>query len=128
VRFLSIDFAEAIHTYNRIVESEEQSIKKSSSPTDKADMFDCDILSSVGEKCSYYKIKKIVINADRASVYIECSIDGKVVSRWNDELLLVRENGWKIDNVIYDSPINGIPGARELLNDFIVSHHRNYAR
>jgi len=125
---ISREFAAAISKYNTVVESEERSIKKSSSPTDKADMFDCDILSSVGEKCSSYQIKKIEINADQASVYIECSIDGEVVSRWNDELLLVRENGWKIDNVIYDSPINGNPGAKELLNDFIKSHKRQYTK
>jgi hypothetical protein len=37
---------------------------------------------------------------------------------WNDEVLLVDENGWKIDDVLYTGKKSGLLGLREVLGNF----------
>lgn len=85
---------------------EAEKIKKSDYPTDKPLMIEGEVFASLYEGYQTFIIEKIEIDNHRAIVTIELTniIDEMT---WRDEVLLIKEDGWKIDNVFYKGAENG---------------------
>ena len=89
-----------------------ESIKNSDHPTDKPDIIEGDIFSSLYEGVTDVKIKDIVIADNQARVLVIFSNNHYKLT-WEEELLMIKTTSWKLDNVIYN-PKNYTGGAKDL--------------
>jgi len=96
----------------------EEAILKSTHPNDKPDLIEGDIFSSLYEGPTSVSVEKIKIDGDTASVTANFK-NATYKTSWQDEILLIKEKSWKIDNIIYkgESPIGS--DAKKVLKDFI---------
>jgi hypothetical protein len=93
-------------------------ILKSDYPTDKPLMVEGDIFSSLYEGTDSLKILEVKIEASKAIVTVEYK-QREVEKPWKDEYILVNEQGWKIDNVIFKSFEHHNNSTKTLLLDLI---------
>jgi hypothetical protein len=96
-----------------------ESIKKSDHPTDKPEIIEGDIFSSLYEGVTDVKIKDIVI-ADNQARVITIFSNNHYKLTWEEELLMIKTTSWKLDNVIYN-PKNYSGGAKDL-QELIKNH------
>jgi hypothetical protein len=89
-----------------------ESIKNSDHPTDKPEIIEGDIFSSLYEGVTDVKIKDIVIADNQARVVTTFSNKHYNLT-WEEELLMIKTTSWKLDNVIYN-PKNYTGGAKDL--------------
>lgn len=89
-----------------------ESIKNSDHPTDKPEIIEGDIFSSLYEGVTDVKIKNIVIADNQARVFAIFSNKHYNLT-WEEELLMIKTTSWKLDNVIYN-PKNYTGGAKDL--------------
>jgi hypothetical protein len=89
-----------------------ESIRNSDHPTDKPDIIEGDIFSSLYEGVTDVKIKDIVIADNQARVLVIFSNNHYKLT-WEEELLMIKTTSWKLDNVIYN-PKNYSGGAKDL--------------
>jgi len=80
-------------------------IKKSENPSDKPFMIEGSLITSLYEGYSKYAIKNIEIKDKIAEVTVEFQFDSTPNQIWTDQIILIKENTWKIDNIRY-SPKN----------------------
>ena len=104
---------------------EAQKIVTSAYPTDKLDMIEGDIFTSLYDGYTSYKIGDIKLEPDKDIVLVGFIYQEKNPKYknelWVDEVVLVREHGWKIDNVLYKGHSSSISNLREVLSSFINS-------
>ena len=93
-------------------------VKNSEFPTDKPDCIEEDIFSGSYEGQDSLNILEIKTSATTATALIQFT-NKNFKETWKDEIYLVNENGWKIDNVIFVENKTGIKNTKELLLDFI---------
>jgi hypothetical protein len=100
------DLSELIYKTKFREEYEVEKVKKSNNPTDKPLMIEGEVFSSFYEGYQEFKIDKILIANDRAiaTIALTNTIDGM---KWSDEVLLIKEDGWKIDNILYKGEEKG---------------------
>ncbi len=84
---------------------DKEKIEKSNSPTDKPRLIEGEIFTSLEEGYSSYKIVKIDADHKQASAIIEFHNEN-FKETWKDSLILLNENGWKLDNVYYTNKSN----------------------
>lgn len=65
-----------------------------------------------------FKILDVKENKDTAVVLIQFE-NGPFKQYWQDQLILVKENGWKMDNVIFKPVPNNGKSTKDVLLDFI---------
>jgi hypothetical protein len=77
---------------------------KSASPTDKPSFIENDIFASHLEGEFGFAINKINIDGARARVIMDFTstwAPTNSVDRWSEEVILVQEDGWKLDDIIF---------------------------
>jgi uncharacterized lipoprotein len=79
---------------------DKESVLKSKYPTDKPLLIEGDIFTSLYEGHTSYKIKNIAVEKDKATVIVTF-YNKDSNTNWEDTLVFIKENGWKMDNVHY---------------------------
>ncbi len=118
-KLMSNDLADLIAKSISKEELEAEKVKESEYPTDKPLMIEGDVFSSLYEGQDAYKIGEIKVEENKATAFIEFS-NSIYKEHWKDELVLVNENGWKIDDVIYSGHKIEAESAKEGLKNFIL--------
>ncbi len=99
-----------------------ENIKLSSFPSDKPDIIEGDVFSSLYEGFNEYKILSHPIKDDTARLNLELkNTDFKPITKWNDECIMIKENGkWKIDNFIFSNKDNsGYKNTQNIFRSFL---------
>lgn len=99
-----------------------ESIKNSDHPTDKPDIIEGDIFSSLYEGVTDVKIKDIAISDDQARALVTFSNKHYNLT-WEEELLMTKTNSWRLDNIIYNSKNNA--GSHKDLQELMKKHINN---
>jgi hypothetical protein len=123
---LSIDLIGKIDTAILKEKKEVQKMAASAYPTDKPDMIEGDVFTSLYDGYTSYKIGDIKLEQNKAIVlvgfiYKEKNPKYKDI-QWMDEVVLVKEHGWKIDNVLFKGHSSSISNLKEVLSNFINSN------
>jgi hypothetical protein len=104
----SKDLLKKINAVRKITKDDEARIAKSDSPTDKPILFEGSVLSNLYEGFTKYK----------ATINFENS-DFSPSEKWSDTVILVNENGWKFDNVLYTRKDSETKDLKENLDSMI---------
>ncbi len=102
---------------NKVISStkkDQERIKISEFPTDKPIQFEGSVFSSLYEGYSKYSIEKITIKGNKAVALLNFE-NSLYKDSWSDEVVLVKENGWKIDNVLFSKKNSLIKNLKEKL-------------
>jgi len=116
-RFLSAALAAALQS---AAEGEKESaalVKASEFPNDKPLILEGEIFAGLYEGFTSHEVVGEQIADGQASVQIRFSNKHYNVD-WTDEVVLVEENGWKIDDIRYTQKKAGLLGLREVLQEF----------
>lgn len=103
-------------------EKEKQSaenIKQSNFPTDKPEIIEGDVFSSLYEGFNEYKILNSTIKNDTIRLHLKLiNTEFKPIVIWDDECILVKQNGkWKVENFIFGK-LDSNTGYRSTQNIF----------
>jgi len=105
---------------------EAQKTAASAYPTDKPDMIEGDIFTSLYDSYTSYKVGEIKLESYKAIVLVGFTYQEKDPKyknfQWMDEVVLVNEHGWKIDNVLYKGHTSSVSNLKEVLSSFINSN------
>ncbi len=102
------------------VEGEKQSaarVKASDFPNDKPQILEGEIFSGLYEGFTGFETGPENVTDGQAVVEVRFRNDHYGVD-WTDEIVLIDENGWKIDDVRYTGKKAGLLSLREVLQDF----------
>jgi hypothetical protein len=101
-------------------------IAKSSSPSDKPMLLEYAIFASRLEGEFGFAVNKINVNGNEARVVMDFTstwVATNDIEKWSDEVILVNEDGWKVDDVIYAkddwNTANSLDTLKHVLLDFI---------
>lgn len=97
----STNLVDELNNLKRVRKMDEERIRKSEHPGDKPIMIEGSIFSSLMDGYTEYAIKEIAIEDSSAKVMVEFIYPSDPVEKWQDKVILLNENGWKIDNVIF---------------------------
>lgn len=111
---LSKPLAELITKASAREDAEAEKTKNSENPTDKPLMIEGDIFTSVYEGQDSLSIGSITINGKQAVAHVNFKNTQNNLS-WKDEVVLVNEDGWKIDNVLFKNDDQPIKNTQEML-------------
>jgi hypothetical protein len=98
-------------------------VKASSYPSDKPKILEGEIFTGLYEGFTAFSVKEIImLNDTLASSEIQFA-NNYYNEKWTDSIVLINENGWKIDNV-YFTKLKHKPAlsAAQLLDSFVVSN------
>ena len=93
-------------------------VKKSAYPTDKPLMIEGDIYTSIYEGHDSLQIEKIDIKDKQANVLVQFFNSGYHL-QWKNIIQLKNEQGWKLDNIVFDSLASEKNSTRKILSEFI---------
>jgi hypothetical protein len=103
-----------------------ETIAKSTSPYDKPILLEYAIFASRLEGELGFAVNKISINGNQARVVMDFTstwVATNDVDKWSDEVILINEDGWKVDDVIYSkddwNTANSLDTLKHVLLDFI---------
>ena len=116
-RLLSEALASAVQS---AVEGEKESVvrvKASEFPNDKPLILQGEIFAGLYEGFTGYEIAGESISDGQAVVQVRFRNDHYNVT-WTDDVVLVDEDGWKIDDVRYTQKLAGLLGLRDVLLEF----------
>lgn len=91
--------------------------KAGPNPTDKPNILEGEIFAGLYEGYTSYKMGPARVIGDRASVAVTFKNKG-YKTRWTDDVKLVNDNGWKIDNVLFTGGWTGLTSTRDALRQF----------
>ncbi|MFM1960566.1 MAG: hypothetical protein RL588_2083 [Pseudomonadota bacterium] len=91
--------------------------KAGPSPTDKPNILEGEIFAGLYEGYTHYRMGPARVIGDRASVAVTFTNKG-YKTRWTDDVKLVNDNGWKIDNVLFTGGWTGQTSTRDTLRQF----------
>jgi hypothetical protein len=92
---------------------------KASKSTDKPDIIEGDIFTSLNEGYTGFKIGDTKIESDKALVTVEFTNKNYNHTTWKDDVVLIKENGaWKIDNVNYKQDAGAGKNIKAVLTQF----------
>lgn len=100
-KIFSKDILERINKVNTFTKNDIERIKISNSPTDKPFLLEGSLITSLYEGFSTYNIKKIQVKNETAEATVDLQYDSDPKQIWEDKIILKKENGWRIDNIIY---------------------------
>ena len=92
------------HLVARAKEVEDLDIKRvrnSEYPTDKPLLIEGEIFTSIYEGYTAIKVDEVEVEDNSARAIVNFTNDGYKL-KWSDTLLLISENGWKLDDVKYN--------------------------
>ena len=115
--FLSQALAAALQS---AAEGEKESaarVKASEFPTDKPLLLEGEIFAGLYEGFTSFEVGPE--RTDGALTFVEVRFHNEPYNvAWTDKILLVNEEGWKIDDVRYSGKKAGLLGLRDVLQDF----------
>lgn len=99
---------------------EVQIVLDSDYPTDKPFMLDFDIFTSMVEGVDSIRVLQISIIADTARVNVSFAntLYNNTIE-WNDQLILIKEKDWKLENVLYGEENMEFKSLQDLLVNYI---------
>ena len=92
-------------------------VKASEFPNDKPLILEGEIFAGLYEGFTGYEVAGESISDGQAVVQVRFRNDNYNVS-WMDDVVLVDEDGWKIDDVRYTQKLAGLLGLRDVLLEF----------
>lgn len=113
----SKDLLNKLNNVKTITKKDEERIKKSEFPTDKPIQIEGSVFSSLYEGYSKYTIQKISVKGNHAEAIIDFE-NSLYKESWSDKIILVKESGWKIDNVLFSK--DNFKDLKEKLNAIIL--------
>jgi hypothetical protein len=120
---ITVDLAIKIDSAIVRERQEVQKMAASAYPTDKPDMIEGDIFTSLYDGYTSFKIAEIKIEQNKAVVSVGFTYKEKNPKFndiiWVDNVVLVQENGWKIDNVLYKGNNCAVASLKEELDNFL---------
>lgn len=99
-------------------ELEVEKIKKSEFPTDKPLCIEGDVFTSLYEGADSLNIIDIKTEENKATVLVEFT-NKQYKHSWKDEVHLVNDMGWKIDNIVFKGEDVNSKSTKDLLQAFI---------
>ncbi len=99
-------------------ELEVEKIKKSEFPTDKPLCIEGDVFTSLYEGQDSLNILDIKTEENKATVTVEFT-NKQYKHSWKDEVLLINDKGWKIDNIVFKGEDVNSKSTKDLLQSFI---------
>ena len=97
----SNELVRAIKQANQITQLDRERIQRSEFPTDKPILVEGAVFSSLLDGFTRYKVRKIEVQTPYATVLVDLEYDANPKEAWTDEVILIYENGWKINNIIF---------------------------
>ena len=94
-----------------------QRVKASEFPNDKPQILEGEIFSGLYEGFTSFEAGPENVKDGQATVEVRFRNEHYGVD-WTDEVVLIEENGWKIDDVRYMGKKAGLLSLREVLQDF----------
>jgi hypothetical protein len=92
-------------------------VKASEFPNDKPAILEGEVFTGLYEGFTGYEILGESVAGDQAVVQVRFRNEPYNVT-WTDEVVLVDEDGWKIDDIRYAQKMAGLLGLREVLQEF----------
>jgi hypothetical protein len=98
-------------------EIEVETIKKSKHPTEKPSMLEGSVFSSLIDGYTAYRIEGIKIYESKAMALVEFEYASTPSEIWQDTLIFIKQNGWKIDNIKFNPRITATKDLYEKLEN-----------
>ena len=98
---LSKQLSHLIARAKEVEELDLQRVRNSEYPTDKPLLIEGEIFTSVYEGYSSFKLDEMEVENNTAKAVVTFSNEGYNLN-WSDTLMLINENGWKLDDVRYN--------------------------
>lgn len=117
---LSGNLSEALQSVLRGEKESAVRVKASEFPSDKPLILEGEIFSGLYEGFTGYEIGDERLADGQAAVEVRFRNEPYGVT-WTDEIILIDDNGWKIDDVRYVGKKAGLLSLREVLQDFEVA-------
>ncbi len=95
-----------------------QRVRNSEYPTDKPLLIEGEIFTSVYEGYSSFKLDEMEVENNTAKAVVTFSNEGYNLN-WSDTLMLINENGWKLDDVRYNKDGGSL---KKTLKEFNSNH------
>jgi hypothetical protein len=114
---LSADLSNMVVRAREFEQRDAERVKASQYPSDKPHLIEGDIFTSLYEGQDGFQIKEIKVNDTNASALVEFS-NAAYSQKWDDQVELIYENGWKIDNIIFYAGRNGT-STKDVLKAFL---------
>jgi hypothetical protein len=95
-----------------------QRVRNSEYPTDKPLLIEGEIFTSIYEGYTSLKVEEVEVDDNSARAVVVFNNKDYNLN-WSDTLLLTNENGWKLDDVIYNK--NG-GSLQKTLRDFVLGY------
>lgn len=102
----------------RIEQMDRQRVREMKQPGEIPYQIEHDLFTSIHEGYTSYSIQNINVNEQEALALLEFN-NARIGQRWQDSILLKYENGWKMDNVLY----NDTNDLKKTLERFIQSYN-----
>ena len=116
-RLLSGALASALQSASEGEKESAARVKASEFPNDKPLILEGEIFAGLYEGFTGYEVAGESISDGQAVVQVRFRNDHYNVS-WMDDVVLVDEDGWKIDDVRYTQKLTGLLGLRDVLLEF----------
>jgi len=116
-RLLSGALASALQSASEGEKESVARVKASEFPNDKPLILEGEIFAGLYEGFTGYEVAEESISDGQAVVQVRFRNDNYNVS-WMDDVVLVDEDGWKIDDVRYTQKLAGLLGLRDVLLEF----------
>lgn len=97
-------------------QKDKERIKNSPFPTDKPAILEGSVFTSLPDGFSKYLVKNISISDNTAEALVEFEYPSEPKETWTDKIMLVQENGWKIDNILFSEKFKGDKDLKQRLS------------
>lgn len=95
-------------------------VKASAFPTDKPALLEGDLFSGLNEGFNQYALGEVMYGKDTSRVVVTLT-QSFYKKQWNDTLVMVNENGWKVDNVLFGPDKPSVRTLREEIGRFLAT-------
>ncbi|QQT27271.1 hypothetical protein [Sphingobacterium spiritivorum] len=116
-QLISSDLASLIDKAIAREDEDAEKVAKSDHPSDKPLMIEGDIFTSLYEGQDTFQIDTIKIKGDSAFVAVQFANSGYKES-WKDEVVLIKKESWKIDNVYFGTD-KTLKSTKDVLRELI---------
>jgi hypothetical protein len=108
---------------NAVTQKDIDRIAKSNYPTDKPLIREGSSATSLYEGATDFVIEKMIVNEKTMEIFVALSnkSDENHTMKWKDKLLLIDENGWKVDNIYFDKKLSQPDSKNPNLKENLIS-------
>lgn len=106
----------AIKKVQQITKEDEERIKKSDMPTDTPILLEGSVFTSLYDGYTSYKLKEVNVNGNSAKAVVEFVYNDTPKIVWNDTLIFINKNGWKISNIVFTTKYSNHKDLKERLH------------